>query len=211
MSLLFEEVLAAAAEGSGIALSDAGLKAFGLYYKELLQWNAKMNLTAITGPEEAAIKHFLDSLLVAKHVPLSGSLVDIGSGAGFPGLPLKIVQPGLQVVLVEAVRKKASFLRQVVRLLRLEGVEVYNGRVEDLDRPAAFDYATSRAFSEFALFCRLAAPLLKPGGVLVAMKGREKNEQPGPFPGFSCAGQHTYELPGRKGGRSLILLQKCFT
>jgi 16S rRNA (guanine527-N7)-methyltransferase len=146
-----------------------------------------------------------------KYMPLAGLLVDIGTGAGFPGIPLKIMNPGLSVVLVEAVRKKASFLKQIIRLLKLQGIEVYNGRVEDFDGNGVFDFAVSRAFSELGLFCRLAARFIKPGGMLLAMKGNDKKELAAaletPPCGFTCAALHTYELPRHKGKRSLVVLQ----
>lgn len=211
----FQESLLKSAQIADFLISESTAGMFGLYYQELLEWNAKVNLTTITEPADAAIKHFLDSVLVMKYIPLTGSLIDIGTGAGFPGIPLKILNPGLSVVLVEAVRKKASFLKQIIRLLKLEGIEVYNGRVEDFDRYEAFDCAVSRAFSELGLFCRLAAPFIKPGGMLLAMKGSDKKELAAalatPPGGFTCTALHTYELPQHKGKRSLVVLQKCFT
>ncbi len=212
----FQESLLKSAEAAEFFIPGDAVRAFELYYRELLAWNAKVNLTAITGPEDAAIKHFLDSVLIMKYLPpLAGFLVDIGSGAGFPGIPLKIMNPGLSVMLVEAVRKKASFLKQVLRLLKLEGIEVYNGRVEDCGRHGVFDYAVSRAFSELDLFCRLAAPLIKPGGRLLAMKGGDKKKlaavRETPPDGFTCAALHAYGLPQQKGERTLVVLEKCFT
>lgn len=211
----FQKSLADGAKTADCFISEPAARSFDLYYRELLQWNDRINLTAITGPEDAAIKHFLDSALVAKYVSLAGALVDIGSGAGFPGIPLKIMNPGLEVVLVETVRKKVSFLKQIIRLLKLEGIRVYHGRIESFDRPGAFDVAVSRAFAELGLFCRLAAPCIKPGGMLIAMKGGDPQElaqaRTAPPGGFVCTAVHAYDLPRRKGGRSLVVLQKCFT
>ena len=215
MNSAFRLCLAACAQEAGLTLEPACIDQFEAYYTELLQWNAKFNLTTITAPEDAAIKHFLDSLLLCKYVPLAGLLLDIGTGAGFPGLPLKIARPELQIVLVESIRKKTSFLKQVIRLLKLEGIEVYNGRIEDFDRCGCFDYAVSRAFSELGLFCRLAAPFITPDGRLLAMKGGERSGratgQVEQVIGFSIIGKHSYALPRHKGERSLIILQKCFT
>ena len=196
-------------------LPEDAVRRFELYYKELLEWNAKISLTTITEPADAAIKHFLDSILLLKYVPLAGSLIDIGTGAGFPGIPLKIMKPELSVVLVEVVRKKANFLRQIIRLLNLDGIEVYNGRIEDFDRPAAFDYAVSRAFSELGLFCRAAEPYIKSGGALLAMKGCDAREHTAARGmsacGLACTAIHSYALPLQKGRRSLIIMQICFT
>jgi 16S rRNA (guanine527-N7)-methyltransferase len=212
---IFNNILTSVADEAGLVLSKGSIRQFSLYFTELLEWNARINLTTITEPEDAAIKHFLDSILISSYVPLSGSFIDIGSGAGFPGLPLKIVQPELHIVLVESIRKKANFLKQIIRLLKLDGVEVYNGRIEDFNCPEFFDYAASRAFSELELFCRLAAPFVKSAGMLIAMKGKEKTGitegQREPVSGCTCTAVHTYSLPRRKGERSLVLLQKCFT
>jgi 16S rRNA (guanine527-N7)-methyltransferase len=215
MTALFKEILLKSSHEADFLIPGEIVTMFGLYYEELLAWNAKVNLTAITAPAEAAVKHFLDSILLLKYQPLAGSLIDIGSGAGFPGIPLKIMRPELSVVLVEAVRKKASFLKQIIRILKLDGIEVYNGRIEDFSRHTAFDYAVSRAFSELGLFCRLAEPYIKPGGLLLAMKGSDAKEQAAAQEmtarGLACRAIHSYTLPLEKGQRSLIILQKCFT
>lgn len=215
MSTQFRETLLKSFQAADLAISEKTVSDFELYYAELLAWNARVNLTAITAAGDAAIKHFLDSALVAKYVPLAGLLVDVGSGAGFPGIVLKIVQPELSVVLVEAVRKKASFQKQIIRLLKLDGITVCNGRMESFNRSEDFDFAVSRAFADLDLFCRLARPCLKPGGKLLAMKGSDMQElaaarEKTPA-GFAPAALHTYELPQNKGGRSLMVLQKCFT
>lgn len=211
----FKETLLINAQKVGFLLSEEIVQKFELYYKELLDWNAKISLTTITEPADAAIKHFLDSILLLHYIPLTGGLIDIGTGAGFPGIPLKIMKPELSVVLVEAVRKKANFLKQIIRLLKLDGIEVYNGRIETLDRHASFDYAVSRAFSEFGMFCRLAEPFIKSGGSLLAMKGSDAKEHAAAHEmtehGLVCTAIHSYELPMQKGNRSLIIMQKCFT
>ena len=215
MPTFFKEILLKSSQEAGFLIPEENAGNFELYYQELLDWNAKVNLTTITAPADAAIKHFLDSILLLKYVPLAGALIDIGTGAGFPGIPLKIMRPELSVVLVEAVRKKASFLKQIIRLLKLDGIEVYNGRIEVFDRHAAFDYAVSRAFSELGMFCRLAEPCIKSGGLLLAMKGSDAKEhaaaQEMTAHGLACAAIYSYELPLQKGRRSLIIMQKCFT
>jgi len=215
MNAIFNDIILKSANTAGILLPEATVCKFALYYKELLEWNAKISLTTITEPADAAIKHFLDSILLVKYVSLAGSLIDIGTGAGFPGIPLKIMHPELSVVLVEVVRKKASFLKQIIRLLHLDGIEVYNGRIEAFDGHESFDYAVSRAFSALGLFCRLAGPCIKPGGKLLIMKGSDAREQAAAQGmagcGLACTAIHSYELPLHKGRRSLIIMQKCFT
>ena len=151
---------------------------FQRYFQELVEWNRVVNLTAIVDPNEVAAKHFLDSLSVARVTPdealAGGNLVDVGSGAGFPGLPLKIAWPGLNVTLVDSVGKKAAFLRHVVDALGLEGVEVEVGRAEALAHEArlreGFDVVASRAVAKMAELAELTLPFCKPGGIVVAQK-----------------------------------------
>ena len=151
---------------------------FRRYFSELVEWNRNVNLTAIVDPDEVAAKHFRDSLSVARAIPdetlAGGSLVDVGSGAGFPGLPLKIAWPGLRVTLVESVGKKTAFLRHIVDTLQLEWVEVHNGRAETLAREPrlreSFDVATARAVAHMAALAELTLPFCKAGGTVVAQK-----------------------------------------
>ena len=151
---------------------------FGLYYRELVDWNRAVNLTAIVGPDEVAAKHFLDSLSVARVIPdetlAGGSLADVGSGAGFPGLPLKIAWPGLNVTLIESVGKKAAFLRHMVDTLGLNGVEIENGRAETLAHEPrlrdGFDVVTARAVAHMASLAELTLPLCRIGGIVVTQK-----------------------------------------
>ena len=151
---------------------------FSRYYRELVEWNRAVNLTAITEPDEAAARHFLDSLSVARVISAEtlagGSLLDVGSGAGFPGLPLKLAWPGLSVTLVESVGKKAAFLRHVVDVLGLGGVQVEAGRAETLAHDTrlreSFDVVTARAVAHMAALAELTLPFCKTGGVVVAQK-----------------------------------------
>jgi 16S rRNA (guanine527-N7)-methyltransferase len=142
----------------------------------MMRWNRSVNLTAITDPLEIAAKHFIDSLSVVSELRQGAALIDIGSGAGFPGLPLKILMPSLHLTLLDASRKKTNFLKQAIRLLSLDNIEVHHARAEDLaNRPAfcgTYDVAVSRAFSSLRHFIRIAAPLIRPGGKLIAMKGK---------------------------------------
>lgn len=142
--------------------------------EELLRWNARRNLTAITGLEEVFEKHLVDSLTLLPFVRQATRLLDVGSGAGFPSLPLKIACPDLEVVSVEAVGKKVDFQRHVVRILGLEGFKALHERVEMLtDYRAGFDLVTARALCSLEGLVSLAGPFLAPGGRLVAMKGPE--------------------------------------
>ena len=151
---------------------------FRRYFQELVEWNRAVNLTAIVEPDEVAAKHFRDSLSVARAIPgetlAGGSLLDVGSGAGFPGLPLKIAWPGLNVTLLESVGKKAAFLRHVVDGLGLSGVAVENGRAETLAHEPrlreSFDVVAARAVARMAALAELTLPFCKTGGIVVAQK-----------------------------------------
>lgn len=148
---------------------------------ELLRWSRSRNLTAISRPDEVVEKHLVDCLTLAPYVPDSGRLLDIGSGAGFPALPLKIVRPGLEVVSVDAVAKKITFQRHVARSLGLEKFTAVHGRVEaclgNSEFESKFDLITARAVGCLPLLLSLAAPLLKPRGELIAMKGPEGHDE----------------------------------
>lgn len=171
-----DSLLKEGAERLYVFLSDDQLKLFALYWRELQEWNSVTNITSIKSLKDTIIKHFLDSLSVVENLPGSGRLADIGSGGGFPGIPVAIVRPDLKVVLIEAARKKANFLRQVVRVIGLKNVAVYHGRAEALATDGRFECIVSRAFSSMETFLRISAPLLAEGGIVIAMKGK-KNEQ----------------------------------
>jgi 16S rRNA (guanine527-N7)-methyltransferase len=161
----------------GIDLNLRQLEQFSFYYNELIEWNKKVNLTSITDPQDAQIKHFLDSLSLypALKQPIDGcSFIDIGSGGGFPGLPLKISLPIIKMVLVEATNKKAAFLRHVIQQLGLENVEVLCQRAEtaahDAQYRQRFDYVLCRAVASLATLAELALPFCTTGGRFIALK-----------------------------------------
>lgn len=159
-----------------IHLDRKAIEAFEFYLKELLKWNQKVNLTSIRSEKGIILKHFLDSLSVHLLLPKNSKVLDIGSGAGFPGIPLKIVQPSLEMTLIDSVRKKVDFQRHLIRGLGLKGIETIHGRVQDkgtLERLGGhFDIILSRAFSDLQTFLILSFPFLKEGGIVVAMKGQ---------------------------------------
>lgn len=172
----FIDILARGAREIGLTLPDRKLDLFRRYRRELLLWNSKMNLVSITNPLDLPVKHCLDSLLPAKFIEKSeGALLDIGTGAGFPGIPLKIVMDALSVALVDSSRKKTSFLKDVTGKLRLERVRVVQGRIEQLavdpEWRGVFDTVISRATLKLADLIRAGSPFLASGGRLIAMKG----------------------------------------
>jgi 16S rRNA (guanine527-N7)-methyltransferase len=160
-----------------VSLTSGQLQGFERYAQALVDWNQRVNLTAITAPGEVEIKHFIDSLtcLLVMDLRPGQNLIDIGTGAGFPGLPLKIVRPDLRLVLVEATAKKAAFCRHVVENLRLEGVEILHARAEtvgaDPNHREAYDWAVARAVAPLAVLSEYLLPLVKIGGRVVAQKG----------------------------------------
>ncbi len=163
----------------GIDLTEAQVLAFISYLRELKRWNRRMNLTSIKEEREIIIRHFLDSLTPADLLGKGWKILDVGSGAGFPGIPLKIARPDLIVTLIDSSRKKVVFQRHIIRLLALEGIEAIHGRVEGLpgSMSEAFDAVLSRAFTDLPRLAALSLPLLRPGGILVAMKGRRWREE----------------------------------
>jgi 16S rRNA (guanine527-N7)-methyltransferase len=152
-------------------LSPEQLKQFELYLELLLKWNAKISLTAIRNPEDIARRHFGESLFAGEHLNTlaSSSLHDLGSGAGFPGLPVKISSPHLDVTLIESQQKKAAFLREVIRTLKLERVNVHADRAELFQRQAQI--VTMRAVEKFESALPIAASLVEPGGQLALLIG----------------------------------------
>jgi 16S rRNA (guanine527-N7)-methyltransferase len=160
----------------GVQVSEFQVAQFGVHIRELLLWNRKTNITAIIDPMEAAIKHVVDSLSIAGWIPPEASVLDVGSGGGFPGIPLKILMPSLSVTLVDASRKKNSFQQYIIRTLGLVNIAARQIRVETLanepDGLQAFSVIVCRAFTDLARFIETALPLLAPSGRLLAMKGR---------------------------------------
>lgn len=179
-------LLAQGSREMGIALDQEQLRKFTLLLDELQKWNRKINLTAVRDEQGIVIKHFIDSLSLVKYLPLEGTLLDMGSGAGFPSIPLKICLPQLKIVSVDAVEKKILFQRQAARLLGLQQFVALHERIETLPPfyEGHFDVITSRAFSEVTRFARLAVPLLADGGILLAMKGGRGAEETAAAAGY---------------------------
>jgi 16S rRNA (guanine527-N7)-methyltransferase len=200
---------------------ERGLEALGLpaahapalldYLALLLRWNRTYNLTAIRDPHEMVSKHLLDSLAMHASVDAiaeaGGSLADLGTGAGLPGIPLAITKPGLHVALVESNGKKARFMREAIRTLGLGNARVIESRIEAVDAPAAFDAITARALATLPLIVELGGHLLKPDGVLLAMKGVVPVDEIAALPaGWAVRDVRPLTVPGLAAERHLVVV-----
>ncbi|HET7011512.1 MAG TPA: 16S rRNA (guanine(527)-N(7))-methyltransferase RsmG [Anaerolineales bacterium] len=204
----------------GVTLSRRQLEAFAAYAAELVAWNERANLTAITDPAGIEVKHFLDSLTVVPHLGRTptGKLVDVGSGAGFPGLPIKIACPALSVTLIEATGKKADFCRHIVEHLGLEGVQVVHARAEEAGRDEAhrqqYDVAVARAVAALPVLVEYLLPLVRRGGKAIAQKGESgpseahQAEMAIRVLGGQLRQVAPVELPGVAEARYLIVIDK---
>ena len=205
-----ERRLADGAEALGVALDLKQRQALLALMAELLEWNGRFNLTAITEAEEVVDKHLLDSLAVLPR--LKGlRIADIGSGAGFPGLPLAIANPGRRYTLVESTGKKAGFLQHAAGKLALQNVEVFHGRAEALKprQGQSFDGAISRALGSLAEFIRVAGQLLARDGRLYAMKGKAPEQELKALPaGWKLLNVHPIRVPGLEAERCLVELAR---
>jgi 16S rRNA (guanine527-N7)-methyltransferase len=179
MILESSQLLLRGAAELGISLTAKHLGDFQLYLEEVNRWTKKINLVSRKDDREIVIKDFLDSLTLVKHLSPVGLLLDLGSGAGFPGFPLKIVLPKLEVFFLEATRKKVFFLREVQRLLSVKGAEIrWTGEKAGVtDLFSRFDFVVSRAFGPILEFAREGSDFLRQGGLLVAMKGKKGREE----------------------------------
>ena len=185
---------------------DAALAAPLLAYLALLaRWNATYNLTAIRDPREMLVKHLLDSLAMHAHLDGIESLADLGTGPGLPGIPLAIARPGLQVTLVESNGKKARFLREAARQLKLGNASVVESRIETFDAAGRFDAITARALATLPLILQLGGHLLQPQGRLLAMKGVVPDDEIAALPaGWRVAAVHPLRVPGLDAERHLV-------
>ena len=216
MSSIIGHIVADETSLMGMSLTNHHITLFELFATELKKWNSKVNLTAITKDSEIAVKHFVDSLSLAPYLSADDRLLDIGSGAGLPVIPLKILLPGIPMCSVDAVAKKIHFQRHIIRALNLQNIEAIHARIEELHKTHrhAFTVITSRAFTRLDRFVSLAAPLLAEGGVLIAMKGDQAeaeisaNDESVVAGGFVVESVRRYSLPHNMGERALTFLKQ---
>ena len=164
-----------------IEISDNQLEKFDKYMQLLLKWNEKINLTAIVEPDEVKIKHFLDSLTVLKYINDEDKVIDIGTGAGFPGIPLKIMKPDTKITLLDSLNKRINFLNIVIEELGLKNIEAIHGRAEEFARNKLYrekyDIAVSRAVANLSTLTEYMLPFVKVGGRCICMKGANVKEE----------------------------------
>lgn len=199
----------------GRPISPSQLLCFHRHMSEMLYWNRKFNLTAITDPEDIAIKHFLDAIAPIDRIPPSGRILDIGTGAGFPGIPIKILRPMDPMTLIDSSRKKVNFLRHLIRQLDLQQVHARQTRIEafvrELSPATPFEIIVSRAVTRVVALTRLVMPLLRKGAALWLWKGpdiedeiRAMDEMAEVRQGILRVHVHPYQLPIVDVGRNLI-------
>ena len=206
-------------EVHGITLSDVQKKQFDQYFHLLVEWNDKMNLTAITDEEGVYLKHFYDSLALGFHHELTDkSLCDVGAGAGFPSIPLKIVFPGLKVTIVDSLNKRITFLNTLVETLGLKDVQCFHDRAETFgqnkDFRASFDVVTARAVAKLSVLSEFCMPLVKKQGYFLALKAAhtevelEEAKKAIAILGGKVEGDVSFDLPYEGGNRHVVTILK---
>ncbi|MBI5064494.1 MAG: 16S rRNA (guanine(527)-N(7))-methyltransferase RsmG, partial [Desulfatitalea sp.] len=210
-------LLAKGALEMGLQLDPTHIERMGLHAQALLEWNRTINLTAITDPVEIAVKHFLDAIVPSAHIPLEGELLDIGTGGGFPGIPLKILRPDQPMTLIDGSRKKINFVKHVIRHLGLEKIKALQTRAELLgDHPEGrgrFNVVVCRAVSDLPAMARLALPLLAPQGKLFLYQGpsdapRRMDDSAVLGPDMAIIAMVEYRLPMLGDRRILVVAGK---
>ena len=175
---VFEEILTARATEAGIVLTAAQAAQFAVYNEMLIDWNTRMNLTALTAPADVAVKHIIDSLTAYDAALFDGAatLIDVGTGAGLPGIPLAVYAPHIRVTLMDALQKRVRFLMEVTAAMGLTNTRCIHARAEEAARTAehraAYDIAVSRAVARMPVLLEYALPLVRMGGTFLALKGR---------------------------------------
>lgn len=164
-----------------IMFNEKQLEQFYNYMNLLIEWNEKINLTAITEPEEIILKHFIDSLTINKYVEKDKTIADVGTGAGFPGIPLKIYRPDLKITLIDSLNKRINFLNEIISNLKLDNINTIHSRIEDFGKDKKhremYDYVTARAVANLSVLSEYIIPISKIGGECICMKGNNINEE----------------------------------
>ncbi|AUS98505.1 16S rRNA (guanine(527)-N(7))-methyltransferase RsmG [Clostridium thermosuccinogenes] len=218
-----EQLLVKGAEEYSVHLDEEKIKSFGKYKEILLEWNEKINLTAIEEDKDIILKHFIDSLSIMPYIrglikgESSLSLVDVGTGAGFPGIPVKIAAPEIKVTLLDSLEKRVKFLKEVVKGLGLTDIEAMHGRAEEYGVKAEFrekfDVSTARAVASLPVLLEYCLPFTKVGGLFIAMKGSNTEEISSSKRALEILGGEIVDvkeitLPWSDMKRNIILIKK---
>lgn len=205
---------------NGIILNEKQIKQFELYFETLVEWNEKINLTSLTEKQDVYLKHFYDSITPAFYYDFSGDnhICDVGAGAGFPSIPLKICFPHLKVTIVDSLKKRIGFLNHLAETLKLDNVTFYHDRAENFGRDKAmresYDIVTARAVARMSVLTELCLPLTKLNGTFIAMKGSQAKEEVETAKkaikllGGELDQVHTFTLPEEESERSIIMISK---
>ena len=177
----FKKIIINYGKEINIEFNEKQIEQFYDYMNILLEWNEKINLTAITSYEEIILKHFIDSLTISKYIKKNSTIVDVGTGAGFPGIPLKIYRPDLKIVLVDSLNKRINFLNEVISALKLDNIDTIHSRIEDFGKDKKyrekFDYVTARAVANLSVLSEYLIPICKINGKCICMKGSNIEEE----------------------------------
>ena len=177
----FEKTMLIYLKGLNIDLSTSQIKQFYDYMNLLIEWNKVMNLTGITEPREIIVKHFIDSLTILENIDKNANIIDVGTGAGFPGIPIKIACPETKIVLLDSLTKRISFLDEVIKKLKLKDIETIHGRAEDIARDKKhrekYDLAIARAVAPLNILLEYLIPFVKVKGICLCMKGSNTEEE----------------------------------
>ena len=214
----FEEILNKYLKEINIELKKEQTEKFYKYMNLLLEWNEKINLTAITEPEEVILKHFVDSLTISKYIEKDSKLVDMGTGAGFPGIPLKILRDDIEITLADSLNKRINFLNEVIKELNLKNIQTVHTRAEEFGKNKkyreSFDIATSRAVANLSTLSEYLIPLVKPSGKTICMKGSEIKEEVEmarkaiEILGGKIEQKESFNLPNSDMKRNVIIIKK---
>ena len=214
----FKKIMTLYATKLNIKFTEEQLEKFYQYMNLLLEWNEKINLTAIVEPKEVILKHFIDSLTINKYLKENSTLADVGTGAGFPGIPLKILRPDIKITLVDSLNKRINFLNEVIEKLNLENIVTVHSRIEDFGKNKnyreKFDYVTARAVANLAVLSEYLIPIAKIGGKCVCMKGSNvEDEITSAKNAISVLGGKSerideFKLPDSDISRNVIVLSK---
>lgn len=215
---IFFEKMQEKSKDLGVRFSVKQTEQFFEYMNLLIEWNEKMNLTAITEPDEIILKHFIDSITILKELEDGSKLVDVGTGAGFPGIPLSIMNPTLKITLVDSLNKRLIFLQEVVNKLKLENIEIVHARAEEFGQNKKyreqFDISTSRAVANLATLSEYLIPLVKVGGKVISMKAAEAKQELNEAKkaievlGGTVEKVDEFNLPQSDIGRTVIIIRK---